>query len=129
MTSAGSAPLTDRELAERAEALAACCRRLHGRGLLAGSEGNCSERLPDGTVLVTASGIDKASIGPAEVLRCHADGTVYHGPGPSGAAASGLRPSSEFLMHLAIYDLRPDVRAVVHAHPPTATGFATAGRI
>lgn len=127
MPPAGPAPLTDRELDERAEALAACCRRLHGRGLLAGSEGNCSERLRDGTLLVTASAIDKATIGRSEILRCHADGTNYHASGPSGADRR-LRPSSELLMHLAIYAARPDVMAVVHAHPPTATGFASAGR-
>ena len=128
MPGEGRASLTADEIAGRAEALAACCRRLHARGLLAGSEGNCSERLRDGSLLVTASGIDKATFGPAEVLRCHADGTVYHVPEPVSADSRRLKPSSELLMHLAIYDARPDVRAVVHAHPPTATGFASAGR-
>ena len=68
-----AAPITDREIAEHAEALAACCRRLHARGLLAGAEGNCSLRLRDGTVLISASGVDKSTINaspitPATVL-------------------------------------------------------------
>jgi L-fuculose-phosphate aldolase len=129
--SSPAAPLSDDEIIERAEALAACCRRLHARGLLAGCEGNCSERLRDGTLLVTASGIDKAMIGARHVIRCHADGTVYHSSGPQAGPViegSGFRPTSELLMHVGIYAARRDVMAIVHAHPPTATGFATAGR-
>ena len=125
-----SAPVSEDEIVERSEALAACCRRLHGRGLLAGSEGNCSERLRDGTLLVTASGIDKAEIGPGHVVRCHADGTLHHSGGPPRGPSDppGLRPTSELLMHVGIYADRSDVMAIVHAHPPTATGFASAGR-
>lgn len=126
-----AAPVSDDEVVERAEALAACCRRLHARGLLAGSEGNCSERLSDGTLLVTASGIDKATIGPEHVIRCHQDGTLYHTGGAMSQGAADhfpLRPSSELQMHLGIYSGRRDVMAIVHAHPPTATGFASAGR-
>ena len=126
--------ITAREIAGIAEALATSCRRLHARGLLAGAEGNCSVRLADGSMLITASGIDKATIGPQHVLRRHADGGEYHNDGASGvprdtvAGDSGLRPSSEMQMHCALYAERSDVMAVVHAHPPAATGFATAGR-
>jgi L-fuculose-phosphate aldolase len=124
-------PISDHEIVERSEALAACCRRLHARGLLAGSEGNCSERLRDGTLLVTGSGVDKATIGAAHILRCYADGTAYHvasTPNVSATGAPPVRPTSELLMHLGIYAARADVMAIVHAHPPTATGFASAGR-
>lgn len=115
-------------------ALAAACRRLHGRGLLAGAEGNCSVRLSDGSLLITASGIDKGSIEAAQVLRRHADGTEYHDGQRSNVMSdtsvgdSLLRPSSEMEMHVALYAARADVKAIVHAHPPALTGFATAGR-
>lgn len=117
-----------------AEILVNGCRRLHTRALLAGTEGNCSMRLSDGTILITASGVDKAVIGVADVLRRHADGTEYHDVGNARDAdhvATGdslPRPSSEMQMHVSIYAARSDVQAIVHAHPPTATGFATAGR-
>ena len=122
-------------IAAQAEALAAACRRLHARGLLAGAEGNLSVRLLDGTLLVTASGVDKARVDATQVLRVHADGSPYHAP-PQAAAGDArgmtrggmpLRASSELGMHLAIYAARADVHAVVHAHPPVATGFAAAG--
>lgn len=103
-----------------ARALAAAVRRLHARGLLAGNEGNVSCRLPDGTLLVSAAGTDKGTLSPRHLV--HIDGT-----GRVLAGAPGLVPSSEVGMHLALYAAGPAVRAVVHAHPPAATGFATAG--
>ena len=104
----------------RAE-LAACCRRLHARGILAGTEGNCSLRLEDGSLLVTASGIDKATIGEHDVLHCDLQGQLLSSPMP------GQRLSSEVAMHLTLYRARPDIGAVVHAHPVAATGCAAAG--
>jgi L-fuculose-phosphate aldolase len=121
-------------IGELAEALATACRRLHARGLLAGAEGNLSVRLADGSVLVTASGIDKALATAAQVVRLHADGTPHHTPVTHGTHPAvigrdgGLRASSEVGMHLACYAARADVQAIVHAHPPVATGFATAGQ-
>lgn len=129
-----AAPLPD-EVMAHAKAIAAGCRRLHARGLLAGTEGNCSVRLSDGTLLITASGVDKAAIDVAHILRRHADGTEYHILGANRDAShtatgdSLARPSSEMQMHVAIYAMRPDVQAIVHAHPPAATGFATAARV
>jgi len=113
--------------------LAAACRRLHARGLLAGAEGNLSCRLPDGDLLVTASGVDKGTIDHTDVLRVHADGTLCHEerrdavPRDAPARDTARRPSSELGMHLACYAARADVQAIVHAHPPAATGFAAAG--
>lgn len=133
MQLAAAAPSTH-EIADAAAQLAEACRRLHARGLLAGMEGNLSSRLADGTLLITASGVDKATMTARHVLRCHADGTKYHEEPfdtvTSGTALSDrpVRPSSELEMHVGIYQARPDVRAVVHAHPPVSTGFATAGR-
>lgn len=93
-------------------------RRLYERGLVAGSEGNISVRLEGGRLLTTPSGVCKGFLEP--------DGLVVTDPG--GRPLGGGRPSSELKMHLEIYARRGDVRAVVHAHPPTATGFAIAGR-
>jgi L-fuculose-phosphate aldolase len=104
-----------------ATAIAAACRRLHARGLLAGSEGNLSLRFDAETVLVSASAVDKATMEAAHVVRVSYDGRVVQG-GP------GLRASSEFGMHHALYAARPGVMAIVHAHPPVATGFAAAGQ-
>lgn len=134
MGAGAATPVSTAELEQQQEALAACCRRLHGRGLLSGAEGNCSVRLSDGTVLITASGVDKANITARLVVRRHADGTEYHAA-PSAAVMQDthggdpvVHPSSEMQMHLTLYAARPDVHAIVHAHPPVATGFATAGR-
>ncbi len=108
--------------------------RLHARGLLAGSEGNISVRLSDGSLLATPAGADKASLDPADLVRLYANGTLHHGVTPSDAAcnmeegALEARASSEVRMHVRAYARRPDVEAVVHAHPPAATAFATAGR-
>ncbi len=117
-----------------ATALALACHRLHARGLLAGAEGNLSVRLRNGDLLVTPSGVDKGSVPASQMLRLYADGALRHEGTPSASKSDGKsgdnigRPSSELGMHLACYAARPDVCAVVHAHPPVATGFATAGR-
>lgn len=125
--------MEDVALDDVADAIASACRRLHARGLLAGAEGNISVRLPSGELLVTPSGVDKASITGPQVLRLYADGTLHHeqlAARPHGDTRAGdmrARPSSELGMHLACYHARGDACAVVHAHPPAATGFATAG--
>jgi L-fuculose-phosphate aldolase len=93
-------------------------RRLYERGLVGGSEGNVSARLPGGRVLATPSGVSKGFLTPGDLVITDLEGRAL-GPG---------RPSSELRMHLRIYALREDAMAVVHAHPPTATGFAIAGR-
>jgi len=99
-------------------AIVRVCRRLYERGLVAGPDGNVSVRLPDGSILVTPSGMSKVDVVPGDLVLV----------GPDGAVRDGHRlPSSELRMHLRIYARRADVVAVVHAHPPTATGFAVAG--
>ena len=97
------------------------CRRLYERGLIAGQDGNVSVRLPGDRLLVTPAGMSKVDVGPNDLVEMHLGG------GMPGRATGGRRASSEVLMHLRIYQRRPDVNAVVHAHPPTATGFAVAG--
>jgi L-fuculose-phosphate aldolase len=92
-------------------------RRLYARGLIAGGEGNVSVRAGD-VVYVTPAGVCKGMLGDDMIVRTDLDGRPL---GPGGHA------STEIAMHAAIYRRRPDVGAVVHAHPPTATGFAVAG--
>jgi L-fuculose-phosphate aldolase len=106
------------EAAAAAHEVVRVCRRLYERGLIASTDGNVSVRLDDGSFLATPTGLAKQDLVEGDLVRIDAAGRVIE----------GLRgPSSEIRMHLRIYARRPDVRAVVHAHPPTATGFAVAG--
>jgi L-fuculose-phosphate aldolase len=102
-----------------AEEIVAVCCRLYDRGLIAGQDGNVSVRLPSGHILVTPTGLSKVDVTPDSLVELTPEGTqVTPGPGAS----------SEVGMHLRIYRERPDVRAIVHAHPPVATAFGVAGR-
>ena len=90
-------------------------RRMHERGLVAAWDGNISARLPDGRFLCTPTMISKGLLRPDQL--CVVDG--------SGKQLAGENPrTSEILLHLVIYRERPDVHAVVHAHPPHACAFA-----
>jgi len=100
------------------------CRRLYDRGLIAGQDGNVSVRVATDRVLVTPAGFSKVDVRAADLVLLHLDGT------PAGHKRPVRRvhaASSEVRVHLAAYRERPDIRAVVHAHPPAATGFAVAG--
>lgn len=92
-------------------------RRLDAKGFIASNDGNLSLREPDGTFLVTARGARKGYLETDEIVRVDAAGSLLHGR---------RAPSTETGMHLAIYRARPDLHAVVHAHPPVATGFSVA---
>ena len=93
-------------------------RRLHARAYVASNDGNISVRLDDERLLTTPRGVSKGFMTPDMLVTTDLDG---------GKLAGGRDPSSELPMHLAVYRNRPEVAAVVHAHPPTATGFAVAG--
>jgi L-fuculose-phosphate aldolase len=95
-------------------------RRLWVRGYTASNDGNISARLDGGRLLMTPASVCKGFMTPEMMVVTDGEGRVL-------SAAPGRRPSSEMLMHLVVYRHRPDVGAVVHAHPPTATGFAVAG--
>ncbi len=95
------------------------CRRLDEREYVGGRDGNVSVRLSETTILVTPAGLRKGDIEAQDLLLVNRRGDRIDGKG---------KPSTETGMHLRIYDRRPDVRAVVHAHPPVATGFAATGR-
>ena len=92
--------------------------RLHARAYVASNDGNISVRLSDARLLTTPKGVSKGFMTPDMIVTTDLEGRKIAGE---------RDPSSELPMHLVIYHHRPDVRAVVHAHPPTATGFAVAG--
>ena len=94
------------------------CRRLYERRLIAGPDGNVSVRISHDHVLVTPRGFSKADVEEHDLVLVTLDGTRIGGRHEA---------SSEVAMHLAAYRAREDVIAVVHAHPPVATGFAVAG--
>jgi L-fuculose-phosphate aldolase len=92
-------------------------RRIWLKGFCAGNEGNHSYRMAEDRVLCTPSLISKGNLKPDDM--CIVDMT--------GKQVAGKRKrTSEILLHLAIYKERPDVRAVIHSHPPHATAFAIA---
>jgi len=93
-------------------------RLLHQTGLVAATDGNLSARLEDGTILCTPTLMSKGLMEADDLVIVDPDGRKLYG---------GRNVSSEIAMHLLIYRRRRDVGAVVHAHPPTATGFAAAG--
>lgn len=93
-------------------------RMLHERGFVAAMDGNLSVRLKDDRILVTPTCLSKGSMQRADMVVVDMDGQ---------RVAGRRNVTSEIGMHLLIYRLRSDVQAIVHAHPPTATGFAAAG--
>lgn len=95
---------------------------LHERGFVAGTEGNISARLSGGRILTTPTGVSKRGMRSTDLVLVELDGERLR------KQSSRRNASSEIATHLTIYRARPDVNAVVHAHPPTATGFAVAGR-
>lgn len=95
------------------------CHKMWQLGWVAANDGNVSVKLDDGTFLATPTGISKSFITPEKLVHIDENGEVLDGP-------KGAKPSSEIKMHLRCYKEREDVGAVVHAHPPTATGYAVA---
>lgn len=93
-------------------------RRVYQRGYVAANDGNISVKMDADRVLCTPTGVSKGYLNEDMLAICDMDGQQV---------AGSMKISSEIRMHLEIYKLRPDVNAVVHAHPPTATGFAVAG--
>src|SRR6267142_769133 len=96
-------------------------RMLHTREYVAATDGNISVRLNDQHLLATPSGACKGMLQPDDLVVVDMDGQL------AGRQRCKRCVSSEIGMHLLIYRLRPDIKAIVHAHPPTATGFAAAG--
>jgi L-fuculose-phosphate aldolase len=93
-------------------------KMLHDRGYVAATDGNLSVRLGPSTILCTPTCMSKGMMSADDLVIVDMEGQKL-----SGARAC----SSEVGMHLLIYRMRPDVHGIVHAHPPTATGYAAAG--
>jgi L-fuculose-phosphate aldolase len=93
------------------------CRMMHQKNLIAGCDGNVSVKCKD-YLLTTPSGVNKGFLGPDQIISVDWEGKVIQGEG---------QPTSEMAMHLAVYRLRSEVSAVIHAHPPLVTAFSVAG--
>jgi L-fuculose-phosphate aldolase len=93
--------------------------RIYNRGLTTTSGGNVSIIDENGDIWVTPSAVDKGSLQARDIMCVKKDGTVL---GPH-------KPSSEFPFHKAIYDIRPDINAIIHAHPPALVSFSIVRKI
>lgn len=92
------------------------CRRAYQRGMISGTDGNLSARLSEDRVLVTPAGANKGYLEPGDLVEVDLD----------GRAVAGGRPSTEVLLHTAVYRHRPDAGGVVHAHPPSCVALTLA---
>ena len=101
---------------ETSDVLVEICHRLYAKGFVTATDGNVSVRLDEG-FLTTRTGVNKGMVNANDLVKVDANGKPITGD---------RQPSTELPMHLYIYSQRADVHAVVHAHPPYATGFATA---
>ncbi len=100
-------------------ALLDVCHLLADRGFVSATDGNVSARLPGETILITRTSINKGMVTEGDIIEVDRNGKVLNGVFP---------PSTEMNMHLCIYEERPEIHAVVHAHPVHATAFAAAGQ-
>ena len=106
---------------ELREQICDVCHKMWQKGWVAANDGNVSVKLEDGTFLATPTGMSKSFITPEKLVHIDKEGNILE-------AEDGCRPSSEIKMHLRCYQEREDVGAVLHAHPPVATGFAVANK-
>ena len=90
-------------------------KRIYDKGFVAANDGNISVKVGDNEFYCTPTGVSKGAMTPDMIIKIDANGNKLDGK---------LNPSSEIKMHMRVYRERPDVRSVVHAHPPTATAFA-----
>jgi L-fuculose-phosphate aldolase len=109
----------DEQMHDLREEMIRVCHLVYQKGWVAGSAGNLSIKLSPDQILCTPTGISKGFATADDLVICNLRGDKVDGH---------LECTSEIAMHLTIYELRPDIGAVVHAHPPVATGFAAAGR-
>lgn len=93
-------------------------KRLYRRNYIGGIEGNLSVRLTDGRIMITPSGVNKGYLFPGDMVITDIKGKKLEGKG---------EPSSEIKLHIDIYNWRPDITAICHAHPIYATAYSTAG--
>ena len=94
-------------------------KRLYKLGFMPGTSGNLSVRLDSKFILATPTGVSKSTLSKEDMVIVDLEGKQYSG---------SRKVTSEIGMHLAVYNRRDDISAVVHSHPPIATAFACAGR-
>jgi L-fuculose-phosphate aldolase len=107
------------ELLHPADQIVMIMQRIYAYGMTTTSGGNLSIRDDDGDVWITPAGVDKGSLARRDIICVKADGTAV---GPH-------KPSTELPFHRAIYERRPDLRAVLHAHPPALVAFSIVRKI
>jgi len=105
-------------LPEIRRAIVRASRELHLRGWVANHDGNISVRLPGNRVLITPTALSKGDVQEIDLVEVDLDGRKLNG---------ARKPPSELALHLCIYKTRPDLRAVVHAHPPASVAHAITG--
>ncbi len=93
-------------------------KKLWLKGFVAANDGNISVKVSENEYYCTPTGVSKGDLSPDMIIKVDKDGNKLEGK---------LNPSSEIKMHMRVYQQRPDVTAVVHAHPPVATAFTVAG--
>ena len=101
-------PITERE---HRQSIVEVGRLVFQKGWIAANDGNISIRLDERRILATPTGVSKGMMSPEDLIVCDLDGNKVEGR---------LERTSEITMHTTVYRLRPDVQAVVHAHPPVS---------
>lgn len=101
------------------EQIAFILDKIYRAGLTTTSGGNISIKDDEGNIWVTPSAVDKGSLKPKDIVCVKADGTID----------GEHKPSSEFPFHKAIYDMRPDIKSIIHAHPPALVSFSIVRQI
>lgn len=114
-----TADLLNTKLLHPRDQIALVISRIYRRGLTTTSGGNISIIDEQGDIWVTPSAVDKGSLTPADIVCVKRDGTII----------GQHQPSSEFPFHRAIYAVRPDIKAVIHAHPPALVSFSIARKV
>ncbi|MFT7620107.1 MAG: L-fuculose-phosphate aldolase [Planctomycetota bacterium] len=99
--------------------IVASAHKMYEREFIAATDGNISVRIGENEILITRSGICKGEMTVDDVITIDFECNVIGGSG---------RPSSESMMHIAIYEEREDITSIVHGHPPTAVAFTVAGK-
>ena len=101
-----------------AQEIVAIGKRLYDKGFVASNDGNISVRLKNNLVVITPSGVSKGFMQIEDMIVADLQGNILSG---------AKKPSTELQMHLTVYQERPDINSVCHAHTPYATAFAVAG--
>ncbi len=106
--------ILDTQLMHPRDQITMIISRIYKRGMTTTSGGNISVIDENGDIWVTPSAVDKGSLRPSDIMCVKADGSI----------TGRHKPSSEYPFHKAIYKMRPDIRAIIHAHPPALVSFS-----